>query len=60
MRIFIKDLIKFMRKNRVGVAISASGNSIRLFRKIMEKASEKETCSWTIPYDSYYEYTIDG
>jgi len=57
---FIKDLIKFMKKEKVNVAISASGNSIRLFRKIMERASEKETCSWIIPYDTYFEYTINS
>ncbi|MFH1452218.1 MAG: phosphoglycerate mutase family protein [archaeon] len=57
-RDFIKDLKKFMKKNSVSVAISAHGNSIRLFRKIMEKASIKETVSWFIPYDKIYEYKI--
>jgi len=57
-KIFIKSLIKFMKKNKVNVAISAHGNSIRLFRKIMEKASINETCSWKIPYDKYFEYNI--
>ena len=56
---FIKDLIKFMKKNKTNVAISASGNSIRLFRKIIEKTSEKEACSWFIPYDAYYEYAVN-
>ena len=55
---FIKFLIKFMKKNKVNVAISAHGNSIRLFRKIIEKASIKETCLWNLPYDKYFEYTI--
>lgn len=55
---FIKFLIKFMKENKVNVAISAHGNSIRLFRKIMEKASIKETRSWNIPYDKYFEYTL--
>jgi len=57
-RSFIKDLKKFMRKNQVNVAISAHGNSIRLFRKIMEKANIKETTSWFIPYDKVFEYKI--
>jgi 2,3-bisphosphoglycerate-dependent phosphoglycerate mutase len=57
-KIFINNLIKFMKKNKVNVAISAHGNSIRLFRKIMEKATIKKTCSWNIPYDKYFEYTI--
>jgi len=55
---FIKDLKKFIRKNKVSVAISAHGNSIRLFRKIMEKASRKETTGWFIPYDKVFEYSV--
>lgn len=55
---FIKDLIKFMKKNKISVAISAHGNSIRLFRKIMEKASKEETCAWNIPYDKVFSYSI--
>ena len=57
---FIKNLTKLIKKEKVNVAISASGNSIRLFRKIMEGASEKKACSWTIPYDKYFEYTINS
>jgi len=56
---FIKFLVKFIKKNKVNVAISAHGNSIRLFRKIMEKSSINQTCSWNIPYDEYFEYTIN-
>lgn len=55
---FIVYLKKFIKKNKVNVAISAHGNSIRLFRKIMENASEKDTISWFIPYDKVYEYEI--
>jgi len=55
---FIADLkTQYSGKNLV-IAISAHGNSIRLFRKIMEDASIEETCSWSIPYDKYYEYRI--
>jgi|SRR3989339_34831 len=57
---FIKDLIKLMKKNKCNVAISAHGNSIRLFRKIFEKASIKQTVSWFIPYDKVFEYTINA
>ncbi|MBT7706454.1 histidine phosphatase family protein [archaeon] len=57
-RDFIKDLKKFVKKNNVNVAISAHGNSIRLFRKIMEGASRKEAISWFIPYDGVLEYKI--
>jgi 2,3-bisphosphoglycerate-dependent phosphoglycerate mutase len=55
---FIKYLKKFMRKNKVNVAISAHGNSIRLFRKIMEKSSVEETVRWFIPYDKVFTYEI--
>lgn len=55
---FIKFLINYVKKNRVNVAISAHGNSIRLFRKIMEGLSTKQTCEIYIPYDKVYEYEI--
>ena len=55
---FLKSLIKLMKKQKINVAISAHGNSIRLFRKIMEKAPIKKACSWAIPYEDYYEYSI--
>ncbi|MBT4166406.1 phosphoglycerate mutase family protein [archaeon] len=56
---FIKDLKKFMKKEKVNVAISAHGNSIRLFRKIMEKTSKEKTIQWVIPYEDYFEYSIN-
>lgn len=55
---FIEDLKKFMKKNKVSVAISAHGNSIRLFRKIMEKSSKEEAIKWFIPYDKVFEYDV--
>jgi len=55
---FIKDLKKFMRKNKVNVVISAHGNSIRLFRKIMERASKESVMKWSIPYDKVFEYSV--
>lgn len=55
---FISDLIKMMKKENISVAISAHGNSIRLFRKIMEKLSIKETCNLTIPYEKIYKYEV--
>ncbi len=57
-KIFIGELKKYMKENQVSVAISAHGNSIRLFRKIMEHLSIKETCELAIPYDNYFEYDI--
>ena len=55
---FINDLRKIMKKEKISVAISAHGNSIRLFRKIMEKSTRTESVKWKIPYDRYYEYRI--
>jgi 2,3-bisphosphoglycerate-dependent phosphoglycerate mutase len=55
---FIDDLKTKYQGQDLGIAICGSSNSIRLFRKIMENASESDTCSWTIPYDQYFEYTI--
>ena len=55
---FIKDLKKFMRRNKVNDAISAHGNSIRLFRKIMERAPKKSVVRWFIPYDKVFEYSV--
>lgn len=57
---FIKDLILFVDNNNVNVAISAHGNSIRLFRKIMEKAPKSEVVDWFIPYTDYFEYKVGG
>ncbi len=42
----------------LNIVISAHGNSIRLFRKIMEDAPIETAISWTIPYDSYFKYNI--
>ena len=55
---FVKDLKQIVKERKVNVCIAAHGNSIRLFRKIMEKSSEKEAISWTIPYDNFIEYSI--
>ena len=55
---FIVYLKKFMKKNKTSVAISAHGNSIRLFRHIWEKTSVKKTCSWFIPYDRVFTYRL--
>jgi len=56
---FIKNLKKFMKEEKVNVAISAHGNSIRLFRKIWEKASVEETVKWFIPYDKVFHYVVE-
>jgi len=55
---FIKYLKKYIKKNQVNVAISAHGNSIRLFRKIMEKSNKTQVVKWDIPYDKVFTYKI--
>jgi len=57
---FVKDLRKLIKKEKVNIAISAHGNSIRLFRKIMENKPKREVVKWIIPYDDYYEYDFKG
>lgn len=55
---FVKSLLIFIKKNKVNVAISAHGNSIRLFRKIVEKKTAKEAVTWEIPYDKVFHYVV--
>lgn len=55
---FLADLKNQYGSKSLGIAISAHGNSIRLIRKVLENASIDQTCSWTIPYDQYFEYKI--
>ena len=55
---FITDIKSQYSGQDINIAISAHGNSIRLFRKIMENATITDTCSWSIPYDTYFEYQI--
>ena len=55
---FIKDLIEYMKKNKVNVAISAHGNSMRPFRRYFEKWSVKHMMEMEMPYDNYFEYSV--
>ncbi|MFA6007414.1 MAG: histidine phosphatase family protein [Candidatus Shapirobacteria bacterium] len=55
---FIADLKAKYSGQDLGIAISAHGNSIRLFRKIMENATVEDCVSWVIPYDQFFQYTI--
>ncbi len=57
-RSFIKDLIKKMKRERVNVAISAHGNSMRPFRRYFEKLSVKEMMKLENPWDDYFEYVV--
>jgi 2,3-bisphosphoglycerate-dependent phosphoglycerate mutase len=54
----IKDLIKLIRENKINVAVSAHGNSMRPFRKYFEKLSVDQMMSLENPYDNVFEYKI--
>lgn len=56
---FIKDLLKMMKRDKVNVAISAHGNSMRPFRRYFEKLTIKEMMKLENPYDKYFCYAID-
>lgn len=56
---FIRDLVRKMKKEKVNVAISAHGNSMRPFRKYFEKLSVEEMMHLENPWDDYFEYTIN-
>ncbi len=57
--LFIKDLLKKMKKEKVNVAISAHGNSMRPFRKYFEHLSIKQMMQLENPWDDYFEYTVE-
>jgi 2,3-bisphosphoglycerate-dependent phosphoglycerate mutase len=56
---FIKDLLEKMKKEKVNVAISASGNSMRPFRKHFEHLTNHQMMKLENPWDDYFEYTIN-
>ncbi len=56
---FIKDLLKMMKKEKVNVAISAHGNSMRPFRRYFEKLSIEEMMKLENPYDDYFDYVVE-
>ena len=55
---FIKDLLKKMKKEKINVAISAHGNSMRPFRKHFEKLTQEQMMKLENPWDDYFEYTV--
>lgn len=55
---FLRDLVAYMKKNRVNVAISAHGNSMRPFRRYFEKLSVEQMMKLENPWDGYFEYKI--
>ena len=56
---FIKDMLKKMKKEKVNVAISASGNSMRPFRRYFGHLSLNQMMKLENPWDDYFEYTIN-
>jgi 2,3-bisphosphoglycerate-dependent phosphoglycerate mutase len=56
---FIKDLLQLIKKEKVNVAISAHGNSMRPFRKYFEKFNVKKMISLENPYDKYFRYSVN-
>lgn len=55
---FIKDLLEKMRKEKINVAISAHGNSMRPFRRYFDKFSVEEMMKLENPYNDAFEYSI--
>ena len=55
---FIKDIIDMIKKEKVNVAISAHGNSMRPFRRYFEKMSVQQMMAIENPYDNIFEYKI--
>jgi len=55
---FIKELLKMMKKDKVNVAISAHGNSIRPIRRYFEKLSIKEMCHLYNDYEFVWAYEV--
>ena len=57
---FIKDMLKKMKKEKSSIAISASGNSMRPFRKYFEHLTRNQMMKLENPWDDYFEYTINS
>jgi 2,3-bisphosphoglycerate-dependent phosphoglycerate mutase len=57
--LFIKDLIKKMKKEKINVAISAHGNSMRPFRAYFEKLSRNQMMELENPWDDYFVYSVE-
>ncbi|MFH1399541.1 MAG: histidine phosphatase family protein [Candidatus Woesearchaeota archaeon] len=55
---FIKDLLKLIKENKVNVAISAHGNSMRPFRRYFEKLTVNQMMELENPWDDYFEYKV--
>lgn len=56
---FIKELLETIKEEKVNIAISAHGNSMRIFRKYFERLSVKEMCEIYNDYEKVYEYAVE-
>jgi len=56
---FVKDLLEIMKDEKVSVAVSAHGNSMRAFRRYFEKLSVSEMCTLYNDYELVYEYDVE-
>lgn len=56
---FIKDLLKKIKKEKVNVAISAHGNSMRPFRRYFEGLTIKEMMKLENPWDDFFDYVVE-
>ena len=55
---FIKDLLRKMKKEKINVAISAHGNSMRPFRRYFEHLTIKQMMRLENPWNNYFEYEV--
>jgi len=47
-----------MKKEKINVAISAHGNSMRPFRRYFEKLTLQQMMELENPWDDYFEYVV--
>ncbi len=57
---FIEDLIILMKRERVNVAISAHGNSMRPFRRYFENLTIEQMMKLENPYNKYFDYIVES
>jgi len=55
---FIRDLLDFIKKRRVNVAVCAHGNSMRPFRRYFEKLTTEQMMKLENPFDDYFDYVV--
>jgi 2,3-bisphosphoglycerate-dependent phosphoglycerate mutase len=57
---FIRELIPFMKREKVNVAISAHGNSMRPFRRYFEHLTTEQVEKLENPWDDYFDYVVEA